>query len=162
RPRDDVLDELEQHVVGPVEILDHEDERTLQGNGLEKGTPRREGLVATRSLLTLTGSDEPGELGLDPGALAAAFEERLDGCRELLARGRGSVRFGEAGMRFHDRAQRPQRDSLAVREAASLPPVHELGLRVDVVAELGDEAGLADTRFAHERDEMAGRLAQRP
>ena len=44
RPVDEVVDEVEQAVVGPVQILEDEDERALLGERLEEPPPGRERL----------------------------------------------------------------------------------------------------------------------
>ncbi len=137
RPRDQVLDELEQRRVCPVEVLDDEDEGSLRRNRFEKGTPGGERLVAVRCGFALGGSNEPRELAFDPRPLGGAREERLDGCRELVARRRRVVGLENAGVCLDDLAERPQRDAFPVRQAASLPPVDELRLRIDVLAQLG-------------------------
>ena len=40
RPVHEVIEELDQRVVRPVEVLDHEHHRTLRGNRLEEALPR--------------------------------------------------------------------------------------------------------------------------
>ena len=62
-------------------------------------------------------------------------------------------------MGLHDLAERPERDAVAVREAAALPPEDELRPVVDPVAELGEQPGLADARLARHGDELDLRLA---
>ena len=57
-------------------------------------------------------------------------------------------------MRLDDLAERPQRDAVAVREAAPLAPRDELGVRVDDAEQLVDEAALADAGNADERHEL--------
>ena len=46
RPLDQVVDEVEQVVVGPVEVLEHEHERPLVGEPLEEAAPGGERLLA--------------------------------------------------------------------------------------------------------------------
>jgi hypothetical protein len=136
-PRDQMLDELEQRRVCPVEVLDNEDEGSLRRHGLEKGAPGGERLVAIRGSFALGGSNEPRELAFDPRALRSAGEERLDRCGELVARRRRVVGLEDAGVCLDDLAERPQRDAFAIRQAASLSPVDELRLRIHVFAQLG-------------------------
>ena len=87
RPVDEVVDEVEQRVVGPVQVLEDEDERALVGDRLEVAPPGGERLVAAvaRRLVRL----EPGERTqppLDPRGSVAIGDEPLDGLPKLLAR----------------------------------------------------------------------------
>ena len=52
--------------------------------------------------------------------------------------------------------RRPERDPFAVREAAALAPRHEPRPRINVGEELGDDAALAETGFADDRDQADG------
>src|SRR5205814_1223472 len=55
---------------------------------------------------------------------------------------------------LHDLAQRPEGDPFAVWEAAPLAPVDDVGLVVEPLAELPQEARLADTGLPDQRDEL--------
>ena len=57
-------------------------------------------------------------------------------------------------MGLHDLAQRPERDPLAVGQAATLPPGRELGSRVDVGEQLSDDPALPDPRLADNRHQL--------
>ena len=46
-PVGQMVDEVEEAFVGPVEVLEDEDERALVGDPLEKATPRRKRLILT-------------------------------------------------------------------------------------------------------------------
>jgi hypothetical protein len=81
RPRDEVLDELEQRRTCPLQVLDREHERPLRRHCLEEGPPRGERLVPLARGFTLGGADETRELAFDPSPLGGAREQRLDGCR---------------------------------------------------------------------------------
>ena len=72
---------------------------------------------------------------------------------EFLGGDRRGVGLQDPGVGLEDLAQGPERDPLAVRQAAALAPGDEAGLRVGVRAELGDEAALAHAGLAHDRDE---------
>ena len=50
-------------------------------------------------------------------------------------------------MALHDLAERPERDPVAVGQAAALEPAHIRGLHLDASPELGDDPALADTRL---------------
>ena len=50
-----MVDEVEQVVVGPVQVLEDEHERALLGEGLEEPSPGGEALRAVAARLTLGG-----------------------------------------------------------------------------------------------------------
>ena len=78
-----------------------------------------------------------------------------DGATDLRPRPPGRILLVDPSLRLHDLAERPERDSFPVGEAATLPPGNEVGIRVDDLREeLVDEAALADARDADERDEL--------
>jgi hypothetical protein len=57
-------------------------------------------------------------------------------------------------MSLHDLAKRPERDPLAVRQTAALPPGDELRTRIDVTEELGDDPAFPEPRLARHRHEL--------
>ena len=57
--------------------------------------------------------------------------------------------------------ERPERDTVAVREAAALTPGDELRVGVGDARQLVDEAALADSRHADEREELRRSLVAR-
>src|SRR5438128_1871267 len=71
-----------------------------------------------------------------------------------------AVAFEDSGVGLHHLAERPERDALAVREAAAVSPGSELLLVFDPIVE--HEAALADPRHAHESDELRRALLPRP
>ena len=118
-PVGELVDEVEQAVVGPLEILEDEDERALCGEFLEEAPPGCEGLrssAAPELRLVL----EPGQRAQasgDPFCVGRVHD--FLGCSaELLARGRFVVRLENAGLGFHDLGQRPERHAVPVCEAS--------------------------------------------
>ena len=99
---------------------------------------------------------------LDPGLVARAGERVLDGLVDLRRDVVRRVLLEDAGLRLDDLAERPERDPVAVREAASLAPGDELRVGLDDAVELVDEAALADARDADEREELRRALVARP
>ena len=86
----------------------------------------------------------------EPRALVTFGQDRVE-----LGRGRiGRVGLEDAGVGLQDLAQRPEGDALPVRKASALAPGDELGLGVDVGAELGDDPALAEPGLADHRDEL--------
>ena len=64
-------------------------------------------------------------------------------------------------MRLDDLSERPERDALAVGEAASLPPADKLLAFVEPRAELPHEPALADSGLACDGDELDSALSLR-
>ncbi len=143
---DEVLEEVEQREIGPVQILDDEHRRIPLGDRLEERAPRGERLCALDARRRLE-ADERQQALLEPRPLVTVGEHRS----ELVPGDLRRVALEDARMRLHDLAERPERDSVAVREAASLPPADELGATVHVREELGDLARLADPRLSRRR-----------
>ena len=162
RPVDEVVDEVEQRVVGPVQVLEDEDERALVGERLEEAAPRRERLVAPRRR-TSSSVSRPASgrrcRSIQPASRVVA-DESLDGLPELLLRLLRTVGLEDPGLRLDHLAERPERHAFAVRKRAAVAPVDEPEVSgLDRLEELEDEPALADARDADERDEL--RLAAR-
>ena len=91
RPVDQVVDEVEQVVVRPVQVLEHQHERPLLGELLEEASPRGERLVphVAAALGAAGETDERPQVRLHPrvvdrgGAASAPAppRRRLRGCR---------------------------------------------------------------------------------
>ena len=155
-PVDELVEEVEKALVGPVDVLDDDDERALLGETLEEPAPRGEGLVPPipADLLFARKSEKREKMGLDPRLVAGACERVLDRLvdlrRDLLRR----VLLEDARLRFDDLAERPERDPVAVGEAAPLAPGDELRVGLDDAVQLVDETTLADAGDADEREEL--------
>lgn len=80
-----MVDEVEQLVVGPVEVLEHEDERTLVGHRLEEAPPGGKRLAATirRGVVATADADESAKVRLDPACLASFSDRVLDRSAQL-------------------------------------------------------------------------------
>ena len=162
RPVDEMVDEVEEAFVGPVEVLEDEDERALVGDSLEEAAP-----CGKRLFLALT----PARDVLDPRQRAEMAEGpsdvfvrqgSRDGRPELSLGLVLRVRLEDAGVRLHHLAQRPEADPLAVGQRPALAPVDELGVVLDGLKQLVDEAALADPRLADERHQLDLAGALRP
>ena len=81
RPVDEALDELEERVVGPVEVLEEEDERPSAGNRLDEALPGAKRLLAIRLAATHE-SHQWGEARLQPLGVVDSGEDlaELLGC----------------------------------------------------------------------------------
>ena len=146
RPVDEVVDEVEQRVVGPVQVLEDEDERPLVGDRLQEAAPGGERLVAAvaRRLVALE-AGERTQVPLDPGGVGRVADESLDGLAKLLLGLARAVGLEDARLRLDHLAERPERHALAVRKRAAVAPVDEpVVAGLDRLEELEDEPALAD------------------
>src|SRR5829696_9901302 len=113
-----VIDELQQTLVGPVNILEHEHQRPALCQSFEEAAP---GSKFSTTAVTVTvsiarqsderthGSDDPFGLG----GLRYGIANRLP---ELTLGGRRVVRAEDAGMGLEDLCQRPERRLFPVGE----------------------------------------------
>ena len=164
RPLDEVVDEVEQRVVGPMQVLEDEDERTLFRERLEEPAPGRERLAALRR------PPSPSRCRgrrADAGAARPTRPRRRpagpSGPARLELLGRLARAFGleDSGLRLDDLPERPERDAFAVRKRAAVAPVDEPELsRLDRLEELEDQPALADPGDADERQELRRALAR--
>jgi hypothetical protein len=129
-----VVDEVEQVVVRPVEVLDYEHDRMLVGEPLDEPPPRGERLDApvAAALGVHWQPDEWAEVRLDPGVAGGVAELALD-LGQLVG-------LEDPRLRLHDLGERPEADAVAVWQAAPVPPRDEVGQRLHVLEELVDEA----------------------
>ena len=154
-PVEQVVEEIDEAGVRPLQVLDRDDDRQVLGEAFEEHAPAGEQLLACEALrggnpeqLGQAGEDElpVGRVGypaLEPGA--EPFRHDLE--RVLLA---------DLQARPDHLRQRPVADSLAVAEAVPRVPQHLAREPVDVLEELPRKTGLADAGHAgHEHE--AGR-----
>ena len=150
-PVREVLDQLEQSLLRPVDVLEEEDERLNVGELLRQlargpgdllgGTVAFERLEHPRR--------EAEQIG--DGLILAAGAQLLEG---LVQR----VVVRDAGRRLDHLRQRPVRDPLPVGQA----PAGEHGRSFDSLEELARETALADARLAVDREEVRAPIAHRP
>ena len=98
---------------------------------------------------------------LDSRLVAGAGERVLHRLVDLRGDLLRRVLLEDAGLGLEDLPQRPQRDSVAVGEAATLAPRDDLGIGVDDSLQLEDEPALADARNPDERQELRRSLVTR-
>ena len=120
-PVGEVLDQVEQRRLGPVHVLEHEDERRLAGERLDELAYRPEHLLADGTCRSR--ADRALEPRGDDVRVRASVEQLSDAA---TARSLG-----------HDLPHRPVRDALAVGEAAA---GEHLRLAVDGASELLERA----------------------
>ena len=76
RPGRHVLDEVHQARIGPLQVLEDEDDRRPLGNALEEPSPGGEELVAVE-LRRLAAPEQGRQARLDPSALGVIADELL-------------------------------------------------------------------------------------
>ena len=121
RPVEQVLDELDECGIRPVDVLEDHDHRVLVGHPLDEEAPGGEEVLAV-------GSDALGEPEqmleprLDEGPLLGIGDDFLEHGRELRERLLGRLVLGDPCPHPDHLRERPVRDTVAVREAAALVP----------------------------------------
>ncbi len=117
-PVEQVLEELEQAIVGPVQVLDHEDARARAASASRN---RRQAVNASSrptSRRLVPRADERRQPGPIHARSASSVGESRDGRVELRRGLGGIVGLEDARLGLHDLAERPERDALAVGQAA--------------------------------------------
>src|SRR5512133_1015003 len=165
-PVGQLVDEVEEAVVRPVQVLEHEHERTLLRERFEEPAPRRKCLVSPIGRTAgVAVAREPGErthVRGDPARLRLVLQQASDRSAELLGSLRLGVRLEHAGLRLHHLADGPDANAFARGERAALAPGHEPLIALDRMEQLGEEPALADPGDADERHELWRSLAHRP
>ena len=159
RPVEHALDELEQPLVGPLEVLEHQRDRVIVRQTLEEQPPTREQLLAPEARL---GDPEqrpqPGREELPLGRIGDPAVERE---REL---GRG-ILLGcllvDRHPLSHHLRKRPVRHAFSMRQAPPRMPQNRVRQPVDVVEELPAQTRLADARFAGDGDQSCAAALER-
>ncbi len=157
-PLEQVIDEVERAGVGPVEILEHEGHERVGGHPLEVGPPGPEELAGT-ALRRIADAEERMERLCDPILLGRVRDEPVDRRRDLRPGRCRVVCLEQLGARANHLAEGPERDAVAVGRRTAFVPEVVLGDPIAVLAELPDEAALADAGLACDRDEPDPALA---
>ena len=145
RPVGDVFDTVEEDRLAPVDVVEHNDERSPTPEGFEEAHDRGEG-VLDRSRRFLE-PDRLEDVLREDGGLVVTREER-DDAGPTLDEG---LRFVEIRDVLDGLEDRPERDSLPVRQASTAR--HEC-LLADVGEELLDETRLADAGSPEDREQL--------
>ena len=101
RPLEQVLDEVEQARVGPLQVLEDEHGRIRVRQALEEKAPGREELLPVGRVFALAGPEQLRERGLDEAALLLVQEMLAQRRPELLERDRGLVVLGDLTAHAH-------------------------------------------------------------
>ena len=152
-PLGQAIDEVEHRLVGPVEILEHADERPFLGQELEESPPGCGCFIGTgRSVVGQSG--EGPELPLEPLRLRWIGCHLRDHAAQLLPGLVDRVALEDPCLRLHDLGQRPEGHAVAVGQGSALTPGDERLVLVDSCEELEDEPALADAGDSDEGDEL--------
>ena len=161
-----MLDELQQHRVGPVDILYHHDQRTVAGHCFQKEPPGGERLLLAAGLAAGAGGagkpDQRPEPGLQPRPGLIRCGHRVDGGGQLLTGLSPVVRFEDSRLSLDHLAQSPETGPLPVGQATALPPAHQIGLPGDPGMKFAHQPGLAHPRFTGNSDQLNTRLPGGP
>ncbi len=144
-----------------MDILEHEHERPPFRHRLEEPTPRGErlALLAVAGYLRFrTDAGERPQLGFDPFRLGCVGDQVVHCGLELPVGFFGRVGLEHARLCFDHLAQRPVRDTLAIRKRTALAPVGEHAALLDCIHQLINESALPDSRDSDERDELGPAL----
>ena len=154
RPVGDVLDEVEERGLAPVDVVEHEHERALARRGLEEPPDRPEGLLARRpaSATPISCDDVPADELLVLVALEHRADLRLDDV--------GQVEVGQARRLLDRLDHREVRDALAVGQAPAAE--HRRPARRWPDRNSSTRAGLPDARGPEDREELARRRPRPP
>ncbi len=134
RPLRDVLDEVEERGLGPVDVLDHHNKWSLMRKRLEQ-LPRRPERLFVRARLTVEANRAENALGDRIGLFV--LPERLPEVADVL----------------DDPSERPEGDPFAVGRAVTLEDGRLATRRQDQFA---PESRLADPCGAEHREELSG------
>ena len=135
-PVDEVVDEVEQAVVRPVEVLEDEHERALLGERLEEAPPGRERL--SRAVLAELGRVAEADERPQSAARPRPRPRRRRARRDRLARASRSASVGrvgleDPGLRLDHLAEGPEASRLRRTAATALAPVDQLRLALDAL-----------------------------
>jgi hypothetical protein len=133
-PLEQVLDEVEQRRVGPLQVLEHQHRRIDGSEPLEEQPPGREQVVTF--VAALLQREQVRQPRLDKPALLLVRQRLLDDRGQLLPGGAGLLVLGDPGAHPHHVRQRPVGDALPVGETAAPMPVRRLRDPVEILVEL--------------------------
>ena len=160
RPVEQVLDEVEQRIVGPVQILEEQDRRRRIGKALEEDAPRAEQVLLVARAARLQ-PEQLGQARLDEAPLFGIRDVLIQRRPQLRQGGRALLVLDDAGAHPDHLGQRPERDAVAVGEASASMPPDVGGQAVDVLLELPGQPRLADASDADHGHQVRSTLIGR-
>ncbi len=151
------MHEVEQRVVGPVQVLEHQHQRVLPGQRFEEPPPggKRLDLPVLGRLTALLDAQQRTQLGFHPGRFPGIGEARGDRCVQLAGRAVDPVGMQNPGRRPHHLGQRPEGDALAIgKRPAFQAGDRPVAVLLDPAKQLEHQPALADPRDAHHGYEL--------
>ncbi len=153
RPLEQVLDEVEEGRVGPLQVLEDEHDGALLGEPLEEEPPGGEEILPVAGRV-LGEAEQVGESRLEPASLGFIPDALLEHRAQLRERFVRGVFLRDQCAHPHHLGERPVGDAVSVRETAAPVPQHLVDRPVEVLLELPGEARLADACDPDHRDEV--------
>ena len=123
RPLQQVLDEVEQAGVSPLQVLEDQNCELVGREALEEDAPRRVQVARVARRLAFE-AQQLGEAQVHPLPFGLVGDELRDGAGQLGPSDVRRVALDDVRARAHHLGQGPVRHSLAIREAAAAVPVH--------------------------------------
>ena len=152
-PGQEMLDEVEQALIGPLQVPEHEDGRATDRPAARRTCARPR--TAPRGIdRQVVETEQPRQARLDPAPLDGVGDHLLEHRIEPASR-RSPVSsdLGDPGRPRTISAKRPVADAVAVRGRPALVPEDRLEDAVEVLLELPGEPALADARLSDDRDQ---------
>ena len=154
RPRRDVIDEVEQRRVGPLEVLEDQEHRRPVGDALEEPAPGREELVPFERDVRAR-IEQGRQPRLDPATLGLVRHELDERPLQLPAGHLALGALADPGPSADHLGKRGERDAVAVGRGPPDVERKAVGQGVEVALELPDEAALAHAGDADHRHDPA-------
>ena len=157
RPVEQVLDELEERGIGPVDVLEHHDYRVLLGHPLEEQTPRREEILAVRRD-AVRQPEEMLEPGLDERPLFRIDHDLGEDGGKLRERLVRRFVLGDACAHPDHLRERPVGDAVSIGETAPSVPPRRFQDAVEVLLELPGKPRLPHAGHRDDGDQVRAAL----
>ena len=138
-PIEQILDERDEALVGPVDVLEHHHERPLLGEPLEEATPGGEEILAV-GRGPVAEAEQLEQPRLDPVTLVLVADVGLEHGAQLRRRAFRVLVLEDLRPPAHHLGERPVRDAVAVGETAPAMPPDVRREPVDVLLELPGQA----------------------
>ena len=161
-PLRQLVDEVKQGIVGPMQVLEDEHGRAPLGKRLEEAAPGGEAFAAVLAAARLVGCEpeQRPQVRRHPVTVRLRQEVGEHRCQFRLA-DIATIGPEHADLRLDDLAESPEAHTLAVRQRAALPPSNDLLVRIDNRKELADQPALAYPRDAGHGHKLRLALASR-
>ena len=131
RPLDEVVDEVEQALVGPVEILEHEHERPLSARASRKRRQAANSSPRSRPASSAAATDRAAFGGGPRPSRPRPRRRCVRDRRASFSWASSAVGLEDPCLGLHHLRERPESDAFAVRQARAASPGDELGVVLD-------------------------------